>query len=1091
MMLRSRRNILSCFEWSRLLLGCAIVLSLCAPISAASESPARVASENDTVLSLAGEWRFAVGKPEPQFTESQPLPDVIFDDRIELPGTTETRGKGALNPSVELGQLTRVRKFDGPAWYEKSFEVPAHWVGKRLVLHLERTKYTQVWFDGEFRGSQRWATVPQRHVLTEKATAGVHRIVVMVDNRSQRRPYEAESHQYSDNTQTNWNGILGQIEVRAEDLFAVDDVQLFADGQAGTLRIELRVRNSLSQPIPARVEVTTRSWNHEGPVHEQPLSGSDYVVPPGTSALGYAHVVGQDFRTWDEFSPALYRTTIRVMAAGVSIERSFDVGFRQLQANGPQLRVNGRATFLRGKHDACVFPITGHPPMEVEGWLEYFGKLRRYGINHVRCHTWVPPRAAFIAADRLGIYLQPELPFWGAFDLKIRDALMPEAERVLREYGNHPSFVMFTLGNELSGDRKLMNDMVERLKTLDPRRLYADGCNNYLWDPEFQPTNDFWVTAKAKTPASGGKAVPARGSYYQGDGFDGHVQWGPSSTRPDLRLANSGIPAPVIGHEIGQYTVYPNFRDIPKYTGVVEARNLHHFRESLRRRGLLGQADEWFRASGALAASLYKEDVELALRTPGFGGFQLLDLQDFPGQGTALVGILDAFLDSKGLITEEEWRQFCSEVVPLARFDRYTWTTADVYRADLQVAHYGAATLPNASATWRLADAAGQVLAAGEAFRGVIERGALRDLGRAEIPLNQVPAPGRYELEVTVAADARRFTNRWPLWVYPAEVRNEIPPGVHVARDWASAQRSLREGKSVLLMPAGKDFGYSVSGAYATDFWCWPMFGSSPGTMGLLVSHKHPALKAFPTRSHSERQWANIALASRPLILSETPADVVPVVQVIDNLARNEKLGLLFEARVGSGKLLVCAVDLISLQEHPEARQLLASLVSYMESVEFVPRTELPEGMLNDILRDSIAKGAAVTASSHHQPSWGSVPKPEAAVDGDINTRWTAKDGDATPWIAVDLGKAVHADTVQLLWDSDEPGYRYWVEHSGDGKTWKVLSDQRDNQFAGGRHTLKLSPTPTRHIRVTVAGAPAGKKASLCDLRILAAEPSP
>jgi len=65
--------------------------------------------------------------------------------------------------------------------------------------------------------------------------------------------------------------------------------------------------------------------------------------------------------------------------------------------------------------------------------------------------------------------------------------------------------------------------------------------------------------------------------------------------------------------------------------------------------------------------------MEAALRTKNLAGFQLLDLQDYPGKGTALVGILDAFMDNKKLISKEQWNQSCNDVVLLLEFPRYCW----------------------------------------------------------------------------------------------------------------------------------------------------------------------------------------------------------------------------------------------------------------------------------------------------------------------------------------------------------------------------------------------------------------------------------
>lgn len=1052
-------------------------------------SPPSADSPWPRAIDLSGSWQFAIGTPEPVFPIAGIPGSLVWSDTIELPGTTETRGKGPENPARELSMLTRVRKFDGPAWYQRVVEVPSDWADRHVILFLERTKYTQVWWDGKPLGEQRLLTVPQRYLVAPAITPGRHTVTVMVDNRAERRLYSADAHQYSDNTQTNWNGIIGRIELIAEPRVAVIDAQAFPDIAARTFELRLKVAKQTGAPADAKVEAIATSWNHNGSPHRPAPISQQVQLVDGDNAIVLTYPLGHDAKLWDEFSPALYRIRVLITSGGQTFERVIETALRQFGRNGTQLSINGRTVFLRGKHEGCVFPITGHPPMDVDGWIDHFRRCQEYGINHIRCHTWVPPEAAFAAADRLGIYLQPELPFWGSFDAKIRDALTPEAESLIREYGNHPSFAMMTLGNELSGDRAMMNEMVQHLRSLDPRHLYADGSNNVLWNPEAQPTNDFWSSAKAKTPKSGAHLVPARGSFYFMDGNDGVVQWGPASTRMDLREANEGVSVPLIGHEIGQYTVYPNYGEIAKYTGVVQARNLETFRDRLAARGMLNQANDFFRASGVLTASLYKEELELALRTPGFGGFQILDLQDFPGQGTALVGILDAFMDSKGLITADAWRDFCSPIVPLARFDRYVWTADETYSADIEVAHYGAADLRDAPVEWSIETPESEILAKGEFKSGTVAQGGLRAIGHLETSLKTAKTPARYNLHIVVIDGDHRYHNQWPLWVYPKKSDNTAAPeGVSIVRTYAAAKPLLAQGRAVLLIPEGTSAGYTMHGAYATDFWCWPMFNSSPGTMGLLCDPHHPGLAAFPTAFHSERQWSAIALASRPVILTEMPSDLRPIVQVVDNLARNEKIGLVFEGQVGErGKLLVCAADLYSLGNDAAARQFLTSLIQYAQSRNFDPHNVLPPEQLDRILGPSLAEGRPVTVSSLFKPSWGAVPKPESAVDDDINTRWASKEGDLTPWLAVDLGQKQTVKTVQLLWDLDSV-YPYVIEGSDDGQSgWTVLAEETHPNVLSGRHTVSI-PAGVRHdwqhVRVRATAVPAGKNISLRDLRI-------
>jgi hypothetical protein len=662
----------------------------------------------------------------------------------------------------------------------------------------------------------------------------------------------------------------------------------------------------------------------------------------------------KESQCWDEFSPVLYNLDVELNAKtaknNFNDQQEVTFGLREFKAKGTQFNINGKRTFLRGKHDACVFPLTGYPPMTVDGWLKVFNIAKSYGINHYRFHTWCPPEAAFDAADQLGIYMEPELPNWANFgDPNHDDFCRAEGERILKTFGNHPSFVMLALGNELGGKQELMAPFVKHFREIDPRHLYAQGTNN--WFGMVDQNDDFWVSWQVRWQK-------IRGSYAAVDVPLGHVQIGPPSTNKDYNSEIAGIKVPVISTEIGQYQVYPDYREIDKYTGVVRAKNFEIFRERLKQKGMLDLADDFFRASGALAVICYKEDIEAALRTRGFGGFQLLDLQDFPGQGTALVGILDAFMDSKELITPAQWRQFCCETVPLVRMSKFTWTTNETFIAKAQIAHYGPSDLNDVTGVWMLKNSKGDTLASGRLPAKNIPQGSIASLGEIQIPLKDCPAPAKFQL--TLALEGTSFINSYNIWVYPDTV-DTTAGKVIISRKFDDAtSQALASGKSVLLMPEANDLTNSIEGAFAPDFWNYGMFEKlakerkvpiSPGTLGILCDPNHPALAAFPTDFHSNWQWFHLLRNSRSMILDAMPDGLRPIVQVIDNCERAHKMAAIFEVKVGPGKLLVCSIDLPGRQDKPEARQLLHSLLEYMNSNRFSPVVQTDDSVLRQILK--------------------------------------------------------------------------------------------------------------------------------------------
>ena len=926
-------------------------------------------------MPLAGTWSFRldaedVGVKEKWFAKT-------FDDTVQLPGTTDENHKGIKKDEQCTDRLSRVWYWKGPAWYQRKVTIPESWKGKRITLFLERTKYTRIWVDQTFCGGEDTLSAPQVFDLTSAMTPGEHTFTVLIDNA--KLPPVGPAHAVDERTQTNWNGILGITELRATAPVWIEDVQVYPDAAKKQARVRVVIGNITGKAASGRLIVGCESYNASKPATFK-TQAIDVMAAKRETVLEFIYEPGAEVPLWDEFQPAMLHLNIKLETAidglATTHQQSIRFGMRDFKRVGQRLAINGRTLFLRGRLDCANYPLTGYPPMDVDAWRRVLGILKAWGLNHVRFHSWCPPEAAFVAADELGVYLQPELPnkrsAFNAPDSKeasihnidwldmgntlktksLYAYAKREGELIFKSFGNHPSFVMFTLGNEL-GRNPGMFEMVAHYKQIDPRHLYAQGANNNHWDPSLADGDDFWVTGKT------GKKLPVRGAFFPGDfPGGGHIYSEPPSTLMNYTDSIKDVPVPVIGHEMAEFEVTPDFREIPKYTGVLKAKNLETFQQRLKDANMLDLSHDFMRASGALAAICQREEIEAALRTPGFAGFHWLDIMDFPGQGTALVGMLNVFMESKGITTPEAWRQFCSETVPLLLMKKYTWTSDETFTAEVKVAHYGAADIPNARVTWTfLADESTQ-LASGVLGQETLHQGGLRSLGTISFPLLKIKKPQK--IKAVIHIEGTPYSNTYDFWVYPPKVDNTVPKGVVMTNCLdAAMMQLLAEGGKVLLFYRTHDLKHSVGGAFPTDFWCWPMFAKGalskglepePGTQGFLCDPSHPALAAFPTEFHSNWQWWQIVKNSRPVILDETPADYRPIIHVIDNFARNHKLGLLFEAKVGNGKLLVCASDLPALQQYPEARQLLHSLLLYADSPAFVPKLEWNAELLQKLL---------------------------------------------------------------------------------------------------------------------------------------------
>lgn len=948
-------------------------------------------------IDLSGKWRFALD-PQDAGVGGRWFAADIKGDSIALPSTTEIERKGEPSKQTLHFKLTRRHKYVGKAWYQRDITIPESWRGRRVVLTLERSKATTVWLDGNEVGAQiRRLSTPHRHVLSLDAKPGKHRLTLLVDNNP--RLFPAGGHMIDEDIQGNWNGVLGEISLSQTGAVWIERVLVKPDAALKTASVEVSLAKAPSAPAASgRVRVTDGA-NPARVLGEAPFSLS---APTGvfTATVALPEKTG----AWSEWTPATSRLRVGVGAENAPAEddaRVVAVPNRRLSGDGTRLLCNGAPVFLRGKHDALAFPLTGAPPMDAASWRRFFARCKEYGINHVRYHSCCPPEAAFAAADEAGIYIQAENPARGRF-LRGTGRLeyqLDEARAILDEYGNHPSFAFFALGNELSDDRRQLAKIVSGLRERDGfRRFFSSGANNGFNQAKQPEADDFWVTFRT-TPGARGNI---RASYSHADLPLGHIESAPPDTLHDYSKALKYATIPVVSHEVGQYQVSPNYDEIPRFSGVLAARNLEEFRARLERAGMLGQWRDFFNASLNLALLCYKEDVEAALRTANFAGFQLLDLQDFHAQGTALVGVLDAFMEPKSPDVKKYWTQFCAPTVPLALFEQYVWTEGDVLTADIKIAHHGARDFTGVVG----------VMLRGKGFHASreetveIKRGGLTQAFTFFGPdgdgclVTDENEPEQMRLVVTVHDETgleKLAENSWDIWVYPNHLDSELAKefeGVRVTHDARAAQKALDAGGRVLLLnpparapaapadsgaPALTDAEAAqvvggvadrhaprearsgakrVKGLFMPDFWNYPMFLSiagklrrepSPGTLGLLCDPAHPLFAAFPTQAHSNWQWWRLVKNSESFVLDKTPADFRPIVQVIDNFARNHKLGLVFEARAaaGGGKLLVCGVAEDTLRGHPEGRQLLFAMARYMKSPAFAPAHVLPEGILS------------------------------------------------------------------------------------------------------------------------------------------------
>ncbi len=925
---------------------------------------AKSADFSGSSISLWGKWQFCLDSLN-QGIVGKWYESKKFDDCICLPSTTDEAHKGRGYTKANSGTLTRLYPYYGAAWYQREVDIPKAWSGKRITFHMEKTRKTTVWVDGKEIGTQDGLVTQHMYDLTSALTYGRHRITVRVSNDVKEMPPVGISHQIGDQTQTNWNGILGRIELQASDPVWIDEARLYPNIEEKTVKFRIRLGSEHRLPQTANITIQSEMFNTDKPL-SVPTANDVVNLDKVTGWCTVILPLGDKMKLWDEFTPTLYRFNISFTAKDkgntYSGKKTITTGLRVFKTEGTQFSINGKRIFLRGDNDCGLYPFNGYGPMDVEGWVKVFKTTKSYGINHVRYHTWCPPEAAFQAADLVGLYLQPELPVWAPIghskkknrdgDIEIRLSaegdpidqrtafLTEEGKRILKEFGNYASFTMFALGNEMSGSRETMSEMIRQFRSYDNRHLYAEGSNNFFWHPSLAEGDDYWTTTMTGGTYSAGNYRPnCKGkdvrSSYPVDTV-GHINNVYVGTMYDYSEGIKDVPVPVIGHEVGQYQVYPDFADSFKYTGVLKPMFYEKLIQGIRSSGLERYASDFVKASGALQVLCYKEEIETALRTPGFGGFQILDLQDYHW-GPCMVGITDAFMDNKGYVSPVKWREFCSASVPLIRMPKFIWTNNEVFTARAEMANYGPKALSGNNISWKMTDTSGRILYKGNIQPVSIPQGGLTELGNIRVNFNNIKHPTR--LNVTLVVDG--YKNSWPVWVYPAEQRINEGNVVIVRKFDNTVVSLLKQGRKVLFIVDKTALKEPVRGVFSVDFWSYVGFRkyNPPGTMGLLCDPHHPIFANFPTDSHTNWQWWNIAKNSPAMNLGRQSVAIEPLIRVIDNVFTNRNLCLLFEAKCGKGSLMVSSIDL--QKDSPEIKALYRGVLNYMNSSEFQPKIEL------------------------------------------------------------------------------------------------------------------------------------------------------
>lgn len=948
---------------------------------------------------------------------------VVLEDgttgQMDLPGTLDENGIGhrdvganQWHPDAVLGnaageidkdapiatRFTRRHTYEGEARISSKITVPDYGTDRLFVL-AERARALRLLVDGEACAVFRQGTLSTPYIFELTGAApGEHEFTFLSDNSYPGMPKAAicYSSAATDETQTNWNGILGECSMYTRPQNFIDSLRVYpravkkeeknkAGGYVLDVCVELapgakKVYKDAkiilqSEALAAGELEDTQtlteiiSYSGEGLAE----AGTDKEENPKTMEIWFRDLpLRENVKLWDEDEGNLYEMAVTLdngMSAedkgGSTAECRTRFGIRSFGDNGSgRLALNGRAIFLRGEANCAEYPETVHPPMTIPEWKEMLLKYRSYGINFVRFHSHCEPEAAFAAADELGMLLQPELSHWDPKDAFGTEEsyryYRAELVDLLKTYANHPSFVMLTLGNELQAQdegRERMRELVRTAKRMDPTRLYANGSNAFYGEEGCDPESDFYTSQSCKD-------VVIRGTF---SGMRGYLNENyPSADRTyDEAMAEirKEYQKPVFSFEVGQFEVLPDFEELESFHGISDPVNLKLIKKRVEERGLLPTWEKYVEATGELSRLAYREEIEAAMRTRELSGISLLGLQDFPGQGTALVGMMNSHLEPKpyDFARPERFREFFQECRILVKLPHYTYEAGERLIAEVEAANFGKRNIEGVFC-WTLAGkksvsengncepaeikSKNTVIATGEDTEITICRpGSYTEVGSLDIPLDFVEKNTALTLKVRIGDSISAY----PIWVY-RKTTPICPENVYETRAFDVKTREiLQNGGRVYLSPdADKEsLPNSIKTQFTTDFWSVGTFADQEGGMGQLIDTEHPIFKEFPTDFHTDWQWWIMA-TKRAVIL---PHPMKTIITEMDSYAFLRPMAQMIEFRCLKGKVLLSTMELHKSQQYPEVRALQASIYTYLSGENFEPAEEITEEELSMLVR--------------------------------------------------------------------------------------------------------------------------------------------
>ena len=847
-------------------------------------------------------------------------------------------------------RFTRNHTYEGKAEFARTVTLDAPLKDARYLIYVERSRELSLTVNGK-KAERLTGSLSAPYLFeTEALRDGENELVFISDNSYEGLPAGAikYSSAATDETQTNWNGLLGEISLIKKPMAFILSVMPAVSRDMKTLDVTVVISPKKDSHLKgAKALLTLASVAFGKTAVKEAVLEED---------ITRVHIKGielkKDAGKWDLGEPVIHMLTVSLKAEDTEDTYETSFGIRAIgEDKDHRITLNGRRIFIRSEANCAAFPETGHAPMDISSWLKIMDTYMSYGVNCVRFHSHCPPPAAFKAADMRGILMQPELSNWDPKDAfgteEAYSYYKREMEDILAQYACHPSFVMMTLGNELfAGEEglKRMSSLINMGKDMLPDRMYAWGSNVFYGEKGCDADSDFYTSqsykehqmraiSAAQDPEHPDRKAKIRG--YLNNSYPDSV----TDYMSGMEAFRKDSDKPMFSFEVGQYEVLPDFHELEKFRGVTRPVNYEIIKKRAEKRGILDIWDRMVEATGEISLMGYKEEAEAVMRTPLMSGISFLSLQDFPGQGTAIVGMMDSHLEPKPFpfARPERFKSFFRDSLPMIKLPRFTYRAGEDMEMTVFAVNYGKKDIKGDLRIRVYGSAYGEIWFESLIRDADIKAGTAHDIRKITVVLPDIKEAEKLDISVALKGSEESFRNTVSVWVYPE--KKEDTEGISIFKSLTDEALSVLEaGGKVLLEPVSdkEHMPGGIRGQFTTDFWSVGTFPQQEGGMGLLIDDTHPVFRDFPTSFYTERQWWLMAGQCAMRLKDESMRKGI-IVRQMDSYAELRTMAMLFEARVGKGRLMISSMGLDTLPDRPEVTALRNSMIRYMKSPDFEP----------------------------------------------------------------------------------------------------------------------------------------------------------